>query len=293
MRGPLAALAVVLTALAAGAQVPPVCGNSVVEPPETCDDGNLMAGDGCSATCFVENLPPDCTGAVPSADDLWPPNHKLAPVSVLGVTDPDGDPVLVTVTAIAQDEPTDAMGDGTTCPDASGIGTGEASLRVERAGPGDGRVYHIAFAGDDGRGGTCTGEVEVCVRHDRRPGGTCGDGGPLFDSTGALPPCEGEGCGPEACVPDPDDPPPPACEGENPPATVEARIGRARDLLERAGDARGNRGRRLGARAARELRKAAKSAERAARRHRLSEECAAALEEQLEGAGTCAMCAAS
>lgn len=30
------------------------CGNGVVDPGETCDDGNQNAGDGCSATCQVE-----------------------------------------------------------------------------------------------------------------------------------------------------------------------------------------------------------------------------------------------
>lgn len=30
------------------------CGDSVVSPPETCDDGNLVAGDGCSASCTLE-----------------------------------------------------------------------------------------------------------------------------------------------------------------------------------------------------------------------------------------------
>lgn len=30
------------------------CGNSIVEPPETCDDGNQVSGDGCSNVCLVE-----------------------------------------------------------------------------------------------------------------------------------------------------------------------------------------------------------------------------------------------
>lgn len=32
----------------------PVCGNSVVETGETCDDGNTNSGDGCSSTCATE-----------------------------------------------------------------------------------------------------------------------------------------------------------------------------------------------------------------------------------------------
>lgn len=35
-----------------------VCGNVVIEPPETCDDGNLIDGDGCSSICSVEAQPP-------------------------------------------------------------------------------------------------------------------------------------------------------------------------------------------------------------------------------------------
>src|SRR5688572_8753384 len=33
---------------------PPVCGNKLLEGTEACDDGNLTAGDGCSAACAVE-----------------------------------------------------------------------------------------------------------------------------------------------------------------------------------------------------------------------------------------------
>jgi cysteine-rich repeat protein len=31
-----------------------VCGNTMVEPGEQCDDGNTLSGDGCSAACQVE-----------------------------------------------------------------------------------------------------------------------------------------------------------------------------------------------------------------------------------------------
>jgi cysteine-rich repeat protein len=40
----------------------PVCGNGIIAGAETCDDGNLASGDGCSAACAVEaNFA--CTGA--------------------------------------------------------------------------------------------------------------------------------------------------------------------------------------------------------------------------------------
>jgi TonB family protein len=36
----------------------PVCGNGSVEAGEPCDDGNTTGGDGCSATCRIEVMPP-------------------------------------------------------------------------------------------------------------------------------------------------------------------------------------------------------------------------------------------
>lgn len=163
------------------------CGNGILEPGEECDDGNTVDGDGCSSTCEIENEPPDCSGAASSIALLWPPNHQFVPVNVVDVTDPDGDAVSITVDAIAQDEPVKALGGGNTCPDGVGVGTDTAEVRAERAGtkkvPGDGRVYHIAFTADDGQGGTCTGEVLVCVPHDQGQGVGCVDQGPLFNST--------------------------------------------------------------------------------------------------------------
>ena len=133
------------------------------------------------------NLPPDISNATPSLDELWPPNHEFVPISIEGVTDPDGDPVTITVDAICQDEPLDTIGDGNFAPDASGVGTATAHLRAERSGaprvPGDGRVYHIFFTADDGNGGICTGSVTVCVPHEQEPEHVCVDGGPVYNST--------------------------------------------------------------------------------------------------------------
>ena len=108
------------------------------------------------------------------------------PINVVGVTDPDGDPVTITIDAIFQDEPTDTFGDGRSTPDGTGVGTSTANVRAERTGtprvPGDGRVYHISFTADDGNGGQCCTTVTVCVPHDQQDV-TCVDQGSLFDST--------------------------------------------------------------------------------------------------------------
>ncbi len=97
------------------------------------------------------------------------------------MTDADGDPVTVTVTAVLQDERTDHTGDGKTCPDTTGAGTSRVNLRAERSGQLDGRVYHVLFKAEDGRGGRCVNQVTVCVPHDNNR--ACVDQGALYDST--------------------------------------------------------------------------------------------------------------
>ena len=61
------------------------------------------------------------------------------------LSDADGDPVTITITGITQDEPTNGLGDGDTSPDGKGIGTSTASVRAERSGKANGRVYIIYF----------------------------------------------------------------------------------------------------------------------------------------------------
>lgn len=39
-------------------EVGPVCGNSIIETGEQCDDGNTVSGDGCSSTCQTEAVTP-------------------------------------------------------------------------------------------------------------------------------------------------------------------------------------------------------------------------------------------
>jgi hypothetical protein len=155
----------------------------------TCSDTLDNDGDGLvdldDPDCQTPaNEPPDCTHALPSSPLVWPPNHKFKKVTVEGVTDPDGDPIAVTIDGISQDEPLNGAGDGNTCSDGFGTGTPNAFVRAERSGLGDGRVYRLDFTADDGQGGTCTGSVAVCVPHDRSRSRTqCVDGGALFDST--------------------------------------------------------------------------------------------------------------
>ena len=65
----------------------PACGNSIIDPPETCDDGNELDGDGCSHVCQVEApIPGDANG-----------DYVLAPddrgFAIAEIFDGDGDSV--------------------------------------------------------------------------------------------------------------------------------------------------------------------------------------------------------
>jgi hypothetical protein len=114
--------------------------------------------------------PPDCSAAVAHAS-TWPPNHKFVPVTISNVTDPDGDPVTITVTNVTQDEPLQCAGDNT-CPDAT-IENGAAKVRAERLGSGNGRVYTIWFTATDSHGLSCEGSADVRVPHDQGHGHSC------------------------------------------------------------------------------------------------------------------------
>jgi hypothetical protein len=128
---------------------------------------------------FSLNAPPVCATATAAAS-MFPPNHTMQPVVISNVSDPDQDAVTLTVTAICQDEPPNAQ-PSIFGVDSTGVGTASAAIRAEVNHPGDGRVYHIFFDADDGKGGVCSGEVKVNVLVS--PKGTAIDSGPLFDST--------------------------------------------------------------------------------------------------------------
>jgi hypothetical protein len=144
-------------------------------------DGQLM--DVGVVTVFVRNVndPPNCDLAKALPGRIWPPNHKLVPIKIIGVADPDDDDVIITITGVTQDEPEDGLGDGDTAPDAVIQGDGTVLIRAERDGDGNGRIYVISFSASDEFGQTTTGSIEVCVPHSRKDS-TCVDDGQVYDS---------------------------------------------------------------------------------------------------------------
>jgi len=237
-----------------------------------------------------------------SPTELWPPNGRFVDVRVMGVTDPDGDGVTITITGITQDEPSGDKHGG--CPAGTGVGTAIASLRSARAGQGDGRVYHITFRAADTRGGQCTATPTVCVPHDQGGGRTCRDQGPLIDATerGCALVCDDrDPCTADACGAPPGRLDTPgmrfAALGcafgqqrltttcDTVPAAIQRPLDRARALIEQGGQqTHPPQARRLVARAAQAVAKATRRLARTEANATLAPECAAGLRAGLEDA---------
>jgi chitinase len=130
------------------------------------------------------NQPPVVTNAHADVPVLWPPDHRMVPVHIAGVVDPNSNDTI-TITGVTQDEPTNGLGDGDTPIDA--IISGDSVLqRAERSGTGDGRVYWVYFTASDPEtvalGNSPTGIVKVMVPHDKKTD-TAIDSGQKYDST--------------------------------------------------------------------------------------------------------------
>jgi rhamnogalacturonan endolyase len=99
-----------------------------------------------------------------STTTLWPPNHRMVPVSVAAelVDLLDAAPAA-RIVSVSSNEPVDGADDGHTVPDWEITGDLSVNLRAERSGQGSGRVYTISVEGRDAAGNTTVGTVEVRV----------------------------------------------------------------------------------------------------------------------------------
>jgi PKD domain/Bacterial pre-peptidase C-terminal domain len=159
-------------------------------------------GGTATDTVFVNvlnrNDPPLVNAAEPTIGELWPPDHRLVSVGIIGVSN-EGNPASIVIDSVFQDEPTNAKGDGDTPIDAFIQQDGTVLLRAERDAKGDGRTYFVRFTAT-GAGGSASGVVKVIVPHsdkdkkpkkDKKKGKKKGghetdddsDDEPLFDST--------------------------------------------------------------------------------------------------------------
>jgi hypothetical protein len=149
--------------------------------------GNREPEPASAFVAFVEadvNRPPDCSRVTVTPAVLSPAKRHFTRVRLAGATDPDGDAVGISITAVSQDEPVSGRGAGKLAPDArTAAAPDRVRLRRERNGQGDGRVYRISFTVSDGNGGSCDGTATVGVPRKKRVAAV-DSSPPAYDSFG-------------------------------------------------------------------------------------------------------------
>ena len=131
----------------------------------TTRDPNTALNNRASANVRVSNPPPVISGLSADKPMLWPPNHKMVPVTLsYGVSD-NCDAGLKPIVTISSNEPVDGTGDGDTSPDWEVIDAHHVLLRAERAGNGSGRIYTITVTVTDSAGSSSSRSVTVRVPH--------------------------------------------------------------------------------------------------------------------------------
>ncbi|MCP3959892.1 MAG: hypothetical protein GY719_18770 [bacterium] len=133
----------------------------------TVEDGKGGADSDSVGVTVGDTAPPVIAAATAEPAVLWPPNHKMVPVSLsFDVTDAcDAEP-MCQVTTVTSSEPVTGPGDRTE-PDWLITGPMSVELRAERAGGGDGRLYSIEVECTDASGNAASGDASVAVPHDQ------------------------------------------------------------------------------------------------------------------------------
>ena len=123
-----------------------------------------------SSTITVEDtIAPVIVSVSADPKVLWPPNHKMIPVTVKAkVTDACG-PTTWEILSVTSNQAVDAKGSGNTSPDWKITGDHTVSLRAERTGKDKGgRIYTITLQATDEAGNTSeTSTVRVTVPHNQ------------------------------------------------------------------------------------------------------------------------------
>ena len=116
----------------------------------------------CSTTIEVsDTTQPQITRIAAAPSVLWPPNHRMVPISVMvdAVDNCDPSPVVKIIKVISN-EP-----DIPFAPDWEITGAKSLNLRAERLGKGQGRIYTIVVQCKDMSGNVSTASVDVAVPH--------------------------------------------------------------------------------------------------------------------------------
>jgi len=128
----------------------------------TDSDGNTYYG---STGSFTTSSPTFSLSLSPN--ELWPPNHNLSTIEATISSDMNCTGLSYELTSITSNEDDNGLGDGDRPDDIQNAATGtedyEFSLRAERSGTGDGRIYTVTYTITDACGTEYTASAEVTV----------------------------------------------------------------------------------------------------------------------------------
>ena len=134
----------------------------------TVSDGQATATDTVAITVQDTTAPAIETLAA-NPNVLWPPNHKMIPITLSASTTDICDPTpSCNIMSVDSTEPTNGLENGDITPDWEVTGKLSLNLRAERYGQGNGRVYTITIGCTDASGNILTQPVTVSVPHDQR-----------------------------------------------------------------------------------------------------------------------------
>ena len=127
------------------------------------EDGILDNVSVVTAAPPADTTPPVITSLASSSTTLWPPNHKLVPITLSASASDNVGVTSLKIISVTSNEPDNGLGDGDTAGDIVITGDLTLNLRAERSGKGNGRVYTITVEARDAAGNTSTKTVTVSV----------------------------------------------------------------------------------------------------------------------------------
>jgi photosystem II stability/assembly factor-like uncharacterized protein len=127
-------------------------------------DAAANTATGTFTVTVADTTPPVIEVLAANPSILWPPNHQFVPIALtVSATDNYDKGPTCRITGVMSNEPINSLGDGNTAPDwvvSDGL---ELSLRAERSGRENGRVYSVTVTCTDSNGNASSGTTSVMV----------------------------------------------------------------------------------------------------------------------------------
>jgi photosystem II stability/assembly factor-like uncharacterized protein len=130
----------------------------------TVDDGKGGTATDTVDVTVYDGTPPTIGSLSATPNVLWPPNHNMVAVTVRASVLDSCDPAPTwTIVSVTSNEPANGLGDGDLSPDWMITGDHTVSLRAERSGTGNGRIYTITVRATDASGNMSVQSLTVSV----------------------------------------------------------------------------------------------------------------------------------